>query len=52
MTQVGGYGKPSAFADGDGHFDGYVECSTSAPALKKWIVDKEMESIGEMMSMH
>ena len=49
-TQVVGYGKPSAFADGDAHFDGYVACSASAPALKKWITDKEMESIGEMMS--
>jgi hypothetical protein len=42
-TQVVGYGKPSAFADGDAHFDGYVACSASAPALKKWIADKEME---------
>jgi len=42
-TQMVGSGKPTAFADGAAHYDGYVACGASAPALKKWVQDKEME---------
>ena len=42
-TQMVGSGKPTAFTDGAAHYDGYVACGASAPALKEWIEDKEME---------